>query len=339
MNWLIAFAVIVVVQATPSLKTGFDAFSDQLIQYVNEKSGASWRAVRSTRFNSVEHMKQHLGALAETPEQRKSRRPTVRYQVSDSDLPESFDARKQWPNCPSISEIRDQSGCGSCWAFGAVGAMSDRVCIHSKGQMKPHLSARDLLSCCEFCGRGCRGGSPALAWDYWKSNGIVTGGSLEEPTGCAPYPFPKCAHHGSSGGYKPCPEQYYPTPTCHWECQVGYNKTYDEEKFYAISSYNVYGGEENIMYEIMKNGPIEASFDVFADFMVYKSGIYSHETGDFLGRHAIRLFGWGVENGVKYWLIANSWNEEWGENGYFRIRRGTDECSIGSRITTGMPRL
>ena len=30
-------------------------------------------------------------------------------------LPESFDAREQWPNCPTIKEIRDQGSCGSCW--------------------------------------------------------------------------------------------------------------------------------------------------------------------------------------------------------------------------------
>lgn len=42
-------------------------------------------------------------------------------------LPDNFDAREQWPNCPTISEIRDQGSCGSCWAFGAVEAMSDRV--------------------------------------------------------------------------------------------------------------------------------------------------------------------------------------------------------------------
>ncbi|TPP60838.1 cathepsin B [Fasciola gigantica] len=337
MNWLIPFAVIVVVQATPSLKTRFDAFSDRLIHYVNEESGASWKAAWSARFNGVEHFKHHLGALTETPEQRKSRRPTVRHYVSDSDLPESFDARVQWPDCPSISEIRDQSKCGSCWAFGAVEAMSDRVCIHSNGRMKPHLSARDLLSCCEFCGLGCRGGYLSAAWDYWKSSGIVTGGSLEEQTGCVPYPFPKCAHQGSSGRLKPCPKQLYPTPTCERKCQVGYNKTYKEDKFYGASSYNVYEGEKEIMYEIMKNGPVEASFTVYEDFSVYKSGIYHHVTGEFLGGHAIRILGWGVENDVKYWLIANSWNEEWGENGYFRIRRGTDECGIESGVTTGMP--
>lgn len=46
---------------------------------------------------------------------------------SEFELPEEFDSRKQWPQCPTISEIRDQGSCGSCWAFGAVEAMSDRV--------------------------------------------------------------------------------------------------------------------------------------------------------------------------------------------------------------------
>ena len=31
------------------------------------------------------------------------------------DIPESFDARQQWPDCPSTKEIRDQGSCGSCW--------------------------------------------------------------------------------------------------------------------------------------------------------------------------------------------------------------------------------
>lgn len=35
----------------------------------------------------------------------------------NQEIPESFDAREQWPDCPTISEIRDQGSCGSCWVI------------------------------------------------------------------------------------------------------------------------------------------------------------------------------------------------------------------------------
>lgn len=60
-------------------------------------------------------------------------------------------------------------------AFGAVEAMSDRICIHSNGTKQTLLSSRDLLSCCESCGYGCDGGMPDAAWEYWVSDGIVSG--------------------------------------------------------------------------------------------------------------------------------------------------------------------
>jgi len=49
--------------------------------------------------------------------------------------------------------------------------------------------------------------------------------------------------------------------------------------------------------------------------------------------------GWGTENGTPYWLVANSWNEDWGDKGTFKIRRGTNECGIESQIVAGMPKL
>ncbi len=69
-------------------------------------------------------------------------------------IPDTFDARGQWPTCPSIGLVRDQSNCGSCWAFGAVEAISDRICIASSGQTQIAISATDLLSCCRACGNG-----------------------------------------------------------------------------------------------------------------------------------------------------------------------------------------
>jgi len=77
-----------------------------------------------------------------------------------------------------------------------------------------------------------------------------------------------------------------------------------------------------------------AAFDVYEDFYKYKSGIYEYTAGDLVGGHAVRIVGYGTENGVDYWKVANSWDWYWGEAGYFRIRRGTNECGFESEITS-----
>ncbi len=56
--------------------------------------------------------------------------------------------------------------------------------------------------------------------------------------------------------------------------------------------------------------------------MNYGSGIYHHVTGKALGGHAVKIIGWGQEEGVNYWICANSWSEDWGEKGFFRIKEG-----------------
>lgn len=56
-------------------------------------------------------------------------------------------------------------------AFGATEAMTDRICIASNGEKKPHLSAEDLATCCSSCGSGCEGGYPGAAWQYWEDTG------------------------------------------------------------------------------------------------------------------------------------------------------------------------
>mmetsp|Transcript_138237 Transcript_138237/g.265230 ORF Transcript_138237/g.265230 Transcript_138237/m.265230 type:complete len:161 (-) Transcript_138237:59-541(-) len=81
----------------------------------------------------------------------------------------------------------------------------------------------------------------------------------------------------------------------------------------------------------MEGGPVEVAFTVYSDFENYAGGIYQHKSGGSVGGHAVKMVGWGVDHGVKYWKVANSWNPYWGEKGYFRIVRGKNECGIESQ--------
>ncbi|KAA3673832.1 cathepsin B [Paragonimus westermani] len=307
-------------------------------EYTHPKYGAKWRASHSNkRFRTANEVDGLLGARREGAEER-ARRPTIHHPLSaNNELPISFNAIDKWYWCKSITQIRDQSKCGSCWAVAAVEAMTDRVCIHSNGKYRKRLSETDLLACCKTCGDGCDGGWPARAWDFWKSDGVVTGGSREAQEGCKSYPFPRCTHYGE-GKYKKCPTKRYPTPICINLCDSDVID-FEKDKTRANSSYNVPANEKQIMMEIMTNGPVEAGFDVYEDFPTYTSGIYFHAWGELKSGHAVKIVGWGEEDGVPYWLIANSWNEGWGENGFVRFLRGMDECGIESEITAGMTDL
>ena len=257
----------------------------------------------------------------------------VLFATPNEDLPTNYDAREAFPQCETLREIRDQSTCGACWAFGAAEVMSDRLCIHSGGKLQTRVSAAHLTTCCTSCGSGCFGGYPSSCFTYWKNTGIPSGGLYGDTTTCVPYFFPPCDDHMNK-----CTD-YKNTPSCQKSCQEGYPKTLEEDKTYGQSSYSV-RGETNIMKEIYENGPVEGTFSVYEDFADYNSGVYQHVTGSYLGGHAIKIIGWGVtDNGVKYWLIANSWNETWGEKGYFRMLRGANECGIESSAVTGMPKL
>ena len=86
-----------------------------------------------------------------------------------------------------------------------------------------------------------------------------------------------------------------------------------------VASANGVAGIEQM---IMSGGPVETAFTVYSDFETDDGGIYHHVSGSRVGGHAVKIVGWGEENGVNCWRIANSWNPYWGENGYFRIRFG-----------------
>ncbi|WZZ37545.1 hypothetical protein YC2023_033804 [Brassica napus] len=171
-----------------------------------------------------------------------------------------------------------------------------------------------ILACCGFlCGQGCNGGYPISAWRYFKHHGVVT-----EEVQCDPY-FDNigCSHPGC--------EPAYPTPKCVRKCVSG-NQLWRESKHYGVSAYKVRHDPQDIMAEVYKNGPVEVAFTVYEDFAHYKSGVYKHKTSANIGGHAVKLIGWGTsDDGEDYW------------DGYFKIKRGTNECGIEHGVVAGLP--
>lgn len=338
-NIFLAASVIASSTICKSLDLKAPVITQKLVDSVNNNPESTWKAGFNSKFSTatIEEAKVFLGTKLLKGKDYSNILRTNTY--SDEELAEvdnikNFDLRDAYPDCESIKQIRDQSTCGSCWAFGAVEVMSDRICIKTKGKKQIQVSAHNLLSCCSTCGYGCEGGYPYSAFEYWSYNGIVSGGLYNDNNTCQPYGFPPCDHH-TSGRYEPC-EDIKPTPKCTHECSKDYKTSYDKDKTFG-SGYFVGSGESKIKREIMANGSVECAFEVYEDFMAYKSGIYKPTSSVSLGGHAIKIIGWGEEKGVKYWLVANSWNEDWGEKGFFRYIRGNNVGGMEEECVAGLP--
>nr|ABX45136.1 cathepsin B-like cysteine protease 2 [Callosobruchus maculatus] len=258
----LAFIALAAVVSCTFAQPELDFLSDEYIEQLNSKN-LPWKAGRNfERDTSLYNIQRLLSVGTINPP---SEFETIFHEDDGKDLPEEFDARKQWSKCESIKEIRDQSGCGSCW-------------------------------------------------------------------GCMSYPLPRC---------NPSCKTLYDAPTCKKECDKGSPLKYEEDKHYAKQAYRIMSKvERQIQLEIIKNGPVVASFTVYADFIHYLSGVYKFDgESKLLGGHAVRIIGWGIENGTyPYWLVSNSWNERWGDQGLFKIWRGKNECGIEEEITAGLPR-
>lgn len=240
-----------------------------------------------------------------------------------SALPREFDAVRTWANY--VTSIQDQGWCGSSWAISTAAVASDRFGIVSQGFEKVQLSAQQLLSCYRDQ-QGCRGGHLDNAWHYLRTIGLVD----EE---CYPY----------TGFQGKCKIQQYGdlrTAGCRLPSHGLRTSKYVTTPAYLLKN------ETDIMYEIMTSGPVQATMLVHYDFFIYGGGIYKYsnimKTHD-EHYHSVRIVGWGEEytyNGIrKYWKVANSWGTDWGEDGYFRIERGTDESHIESFVVAAFPKV
>lgn len=315
---------------------------DEVIHHVNSNPNSTWVAADPThRFGSIEDVKTVCGTYMEGhPKYIKTSLPAHWADANPADdIPTDFDARTNWPKCTVISKVRDQSSCGSCWAFGSTEAFEDSRCV-ATGEDK-EFSTEDTAACCSglMCGfsMGCNGGQPSAALSWMARTGVVSGGDYPDLTsadgGCKPYSLAPCAHHvPPTDKYPACPTKEY-SLKCSKSCSNDASSLdYASDKTKGTKASSL-GSVKGMQTAIMTGGPLAVAFTVYSDFPTYSSGVYQHTSGSALGGHAVEMVGWGVEDGTDYWLVKNSWNEMWGDGGFFKIKRGNNECGIESDVT------
>lgn len=258
-------------------------------------------------------------------------------------LPANYDLRSVYPSCWSISYIRSQAKCGSCWAVASMSSLSDRFCIKkstANDLQQRQFSIEDVLECCSKaqCGSGpnlgCRGGYLTGGFVYALNNGVSTGENYGNYTTCKPYFLSTTANLA-------------PAPSCSSSCtnQDLYTTPYADD-LVKISGYTFLKGNSleqtniNMQNAIYARGSILTMMYVYMDFFTYSSGVYQQSSTTLAGGHAIRIIGWGntVVAGVSvnYWIIANSWGPNWGLNGFFWMIRGVNNCNIEGQPIEGL---
>lgn len=220
-------------------------------------------------------------------------------------LPYEFNLVASYPRC-FYSSIKDQRSCGSCYAFSSTFALAKRYCLQQQQKYSNlDLSPQDMVSC-DNTNQKCFGGIPYDTYVFLENYGVS-----EEI--CTPY-------DSFIDQYK---RQFY--PPCSSICR-DYRYSYIKYKTrpntirYIDNTYN--NNEEAIKQEIYYHGPVSSVLEAFEDLSTYRGGIYTTRETDYskAGGHAITIVGWGFDNRYgQYWIIANSWGPNWGENGYFKI--------------------
>ncbi|CAM8989112.1 unnamed protein product [Rhodiola kirilowii] len=203
-----------------------------------------------------------------------------------TDVPSAVD----WRSKGAVTPIKDQGQCGSCWAFSTVAATEG---IHQLTTGKlVSLSEQELVDCdVNGVDQGCSGGEMEDAFQFIINNkGLNT-------------------------------EANYPYTASDGTCDKKAESTYAAK----ITGYEtVPANSEEFLLQAVANQPIAVSIDAsgFA-FQFYSSGVFNGECGTDLD-DGVTAVGYGVEDGVKYWIVKNSWGTGWGENGYIRMQRGVD---------------
>jgi cathepsin L len=197
-----------------------------------------------------------------------------------------------WVTKGAVTQVKDQGQCGSCWSFSSTGAMEG--CEFIKSGTLTSLSEQELVDCDHLGSQGCNGGSMAGAFSWWKRNKTE-----------------------AEADYKYTAK----TGTCHSSDYTGLNNTTGFQQVSANSS-------SGLMASI-ETGPTSVAIEADkAVFQTYTSGILNSTACGTQLDHGVLAVGYGTENGQAYYLVKNSWNSTWGDNGYIKIANNGDGAGI-----------
>jgi cathepsin F len=213
------------------------------------------------------------------------------------ELPKSFD----WRNFGKVSSVKEQGECGVCWAFAAAANLESLYAI--KYNKILDLSEEQMLDC-DSVNNGCDGGNMEDAFKYLNK----AGGLMRE----ADYKYTQIKDR----------------------CKFNIAKSVVQVRGWKVLDTN---DEDEIARILMEKGPL--SIGINADnLQLHQKGIYDESKQscpvDNLN-HAVLIVGFGEEQGEKYWIIKNSWGENWADNGFFKISRGKGTCGINLYVVYG----
>eukprot|EP01084_Bolivina_argentea_P272260 463515_1 len=249
-----------------------------------------------------------------------SLRPEVKY--ADVKLPTSLDWR--WKDGQRYTTwTRQQHApnyCGACWAMATTSAFSDRIMINNKNAYPEWDVSPQVLLTCDTADNGCHGGDPNNAYEYMRTTGITS-------DTCAPYEAV-----GHDTGQKCNDEAICKNCSPGSGCRA----QFPHQLWYA-TAHGASNGTQAMM-QALQDGPIVCSMAVTQQFENYRGfAIFNDTTGDVTLTHAISIVGYGTDNNIDYWIGRNSWSTWWGNNGYFRIIRGTNNLGIETSCAWATP--